>query len=111
MKIDDTVEALRRMTAEIERLRGEVVSHRPDMLLSFRKAARLLGIDRGATLHALIKSGQLKTVRVGQRERIPMSEINRLTATGFDPAARRPRATRRVSSDSYEHPAAWKLKI
>lgn len=111
MKVDETAGALSRLAAEIERLRSEIVSHQPDVLLSFRKAAKLLGIDRGATLNALVRSGQLRTVSAGKRQRIPMSEINRLAAVGFDSMATKPRAKRAKAVDVYEHPTTWKLVV
>jgi excisionase family DNA binding protein len=47
-------------------------------LLSFRRAARVLGISRETTLPDLVRDGRLKTVRVGSRLKIPVTEIKRL---------------------------------
>lgn len=46
-------------------------------LLSKKEAASELGIDP-KTLDKSIAKGQIVAVRVGERDKIPMSEINRL---------------------------------
>lgn len=51
-------------------------------LLSMRKAARLLGVSAGRTLKPLIDCGAIRTVRVGNRDRIPRSEIERIAREG-----------------------------
>jgi excisionase family DNA binding protein len=74
----DGTDAVSRLAGEIERLRIAIKRDTPHGLLSFRKAAKLLGIDRGRTLHDMIAAGQIRTVHVGSREKIPVSEIQRL---------------------------------
>jgi len=49
-------------------------------LLSKRAAARRLGVDRGTTLTRLIHSGQIRTLTVAGRVKIPASEIERIEA-------------------------------
>ena len=74
----DGLDAVSRLAGEVERLRIAIKRETPTGLLSFRKAARLLGIDRGRTLNDLVDSGQIRTVHVGKRVKIPVSEIHRL---------------------------------
>jgi excisionase family DNA binding protein len=78
---DDDLEPLRREIAEIRALvsgrgpaRREVVSK--------REAARMLGIDRGATLSALIADGHLRAVEIRGRACIPRADVERVIATG-----------------------------
>jgi excisionase family DNA binding protein len=47
-------------------------------LLSKREAARRLGIDRNTTLRDLIDGGEIRTVVIAGRVKIPASEIERL---------------------------------
>jgi len=71
-------------------------------LLSKREAARRLGIDRGTTLQDLIRSGQIRTVVLAGRVKIPVSEIERIEAGGDTPRtvqetqARAPRVPRQT---------------
>lgn len=55
----------------------------PRVLLTVEQAAQAIGIGR-TTMFALVKSGELKSVKVGRLRRIPLDEIhaytNRLTA-------------------------------
>lgn len=102
---EDTADALKRLTAEIERLRASFSP--PPALLSFRKAAKLLGIDRGSTLQALIKSGQIKCVKAGRTVRIPLSEINRLAVQGFEELGPKAAKARSIAATA---PSAWKLR-
>jgi hypothetical protein len=53
-------------------------------LFSARAAAQMLGVSRGRTIAFLIDTGQVRTVEVNGRKRIPMSEIDRLASVGFD---------------------------
>jgi hypothetical protein len=55
----------------------------PPLVVSFREAARLLKIDRGATLHDLIRAGQLRPIPWGARQRIPLEQIQALARRGF----------------------------
>lgn len=47
-------------------------------LLSYRQAAKLLGVDRGTTLKQLIAAGHLSVVQHGKRKRIPAGDVLRL---------------------------------
>jgi hypothetical protein len=53
------------------------------LALTFRDAARLLRIDRGATLHGLIDTGVLRPVPWGTGKRIPLEQVQELARTGF----------------------------
>jgi len=87
---------------EVRGLRAEVVAIRsslaaklapsppPPRLLSQRQAAKMLGIDRGATLGDLLASGNLRTVTLGGRPRIPLVEVERLAAEGTTRTGRKP---------------------
>jgi excisionase family DNA binding protein len=55
----------------------------PSLACTFREAARLLRIDRGSTLHDLIRAGRLKPVPWGKSQRIPLEQIQELARTGF----------------------------
>jgi hypothetical protein len=72
-------------------------------LLSKREAAKRLGIDRGTTLPDLIRSGQIKTVILAGRVKVPASEIERIEAGGDSPRpsapGRRPAAPARRSTN------------
>jgi excisionase family DNA binding protein len=46
----------------------------PRVLLSIEAAAERLSIGR-TTMYALVKSGQIKTVRVGRRRLVPTDEL------------------------------------
>ncbi len=50
--------------------------------VSKSKAARLLGIDHKTTLRDLIQDKRLLTVPVGNRRKVPMSEIERVEREG-----------------------------
>ncbi|ABC81608.1 hypothetical protein Adeh_1836 [Anaeromyxobacter dehalogenans 2CP-C] len=62
------------------------------LALSKRAAAKKLGIDRGRTLSLLIRTGRLRTVPWGNAVRIPLAEVERLAAEGFDAKGAAPRA-------------------
>ena len=47
-------------------------------LLSYRAAARLLGVDRNTTLPDMVKRGEIKVMQVNGMPRIPLAEIVRL---------------------------------
>ena len=56
------------------------------LLLSKRKAARLLGVGRGNTLEQLIREGHIRTVIVAGRVRIPREEVERVAREGTEKA-------------------------
>ncbi|HET6412206.1 MAG TPA: helix-turn-helix domain-containing protein [Anaeromyxobacter sp.] len=64
----------------------------PPRLLSLRAAAGLLGISPGRTLAPLVRAGRVKTVMVGRRARIPMSEVERIEREGTGAPAATPGA-------------------
>lgn len=45
------------------------------------EAARRLGVSR-ATIYGLLEHGQLRSVKVGRRRLIPVSELHRLVGDG-----------------------------
>jgi hypothetical protein len=53
------------------------------LALSKREAARLLGIDRGATLDHLIRTGRVHLVPWGRGHRIPLEDVQRVAREGF----------------------------
>jgi hypothetical protein len=54
------------------------------VLLSFRQAAKALGVDRAKTLPGLVKSGAVRTVKgAAGRLKIPQAEIDRVAVEGF----------------------------
>jgi excisionase family DNA binding protein len=76
------------------------------LALTFREAARLLRIDRGATLHRLIAAGRLRPVPWGKGQRIPLEQVQALACEGFtvngkpSRARSRPRSASRVDPDA-----------
>jgi hypothetical protein len=85
---------LEQVLAELQALRKDVArlsSKREVRLLSRREAARMLGVDRGTTLEALIRDGHLRLV-LGK---IPIADLERLLAEGIPETKRRaPRSPR-----------------
>lgn len=71
------------------------------LLLSYRAAARLLGVGRNATLHALIAAGHLVPVVLLGRARIPREQIEALARAGssprLPPVARPPKRKRTIA--------------
>lgn len=55
-------------------------------LLTKSAAANLIGVGRTRTLQRLIDTGAIRTVMVGKRARIPLTEIERFQAEGEGPA-------------------------
>jgi hypothetical protein len=82
---------LEQVLAELQALRKDVArlsSKREVRLLSRREAARMLGVDRGTTLEALIREGHLRLV-LGK---IPVGDLERLLEQGLpEPKRRAPR--------------------
>lgn len=66
-------------------------------LIAIAEAARLLGVSV-FTLRRLADTGDLKSVYVGARRLIPMTEIERIVAVGVG----RPRTRRRKSLSQSE---------
>lgn len=96
------LEALR---AEVAGLRQELTRTRSKggrLMLSFREAARRLGVDRCTALPELVRRGALRSVDSNGRKMIPAVDVERLAQDGFDvtgPAPKkrtsRPRAKER----------------
>lgn len=83
---------------------------RPDkVVLSFREAARVLGISRNTTLVAAVRAGAIRTVIIAGHRKIPRSEIERVQLDGLriDTRPSRRRHQRRRKSD----PAAEILSL
>lgn len=56
----------------------------PKVLLSFREAACILGIDRGSTLQDLVRRKQIRVVRGAKGRRcIPRTEVERVGREGL----------------------------
>lgn len=62
------------------------------LVVSKREAARLLGIDRGATLAQLLDAGLLRVVPWGRGSRIPLVEVERLALKGYTLPTATPKA-------------------
>ncbi len=67
--------------------------------LSLRETARLLGVDRGATLHRLIEIGAIRVLPWMGAVRVPRSEIDRILREGLPPLERRPSRRFRLHRD------------
>jgi predicted site-specific integrase-resolvase len=70
------------------------------LLLSYRDAARLLGIGRGSSLHALIRSGLLRPVTLLGRRFIPREQVEQLARVGERPSQESTKAGRQKPSGS-----------
>jgi len=57
-------------------------------LLSLSEAARQLGVSRNKTLHQWIRDRRIKIVTVEGRQKVPVAEVERLSAEGMGPAGR-----------------------
>lgn len=81
---------LPQLLEQIKGLRDEVGQLRRELrtgskrLLSYREAAKRLGIDRGETLHLLIKRGWLKVVKANGQDKISAEQVEQLARDGFD---------------------------
>ncbi|MDY7225778.1 helix-turn-helix domain-containing protein [Hyalangium rubrum] len=69
-------------------------------LLSKKAAAHLLGVDRATTLEKFIATGQIKTVEIDGRVRIPREEVERVINEGLPTAGPQRSKTRRASKAS-----------
>ena len=106
------------MAARVERLASQFPSQR---LVSKRRAAVVLGVSRGRTLDRLIEEGIIRTVRIGNRDKVPMSEIERLVLEGApnvppprSAASKRtagPRSTKRPPNLAAELAKARAIKV
>lgn len=81
------------------------------LVVSKREAARLLGIDRGRTLGALLKSGQLRSVPWGRGQRVPLEEVQRLAREGFRSPTGSQRSPSRRKSGVVDPAALRKLDL
>jgi len=76
--LGETVTALRAELSTLRKATRRCSSVR--RLISKREAARQLGIDRATTLQQLIDRGEIRTVKLAGKIRIPVSEIERVSA-------------------------------
>lgn len=99
------------LLAKVDALQAEVsalkttTARAPKALLSLRQAAARLGVDRGTTLRDLITSGQLQTVTANDKTKVPASEVERLSRTGFDSST--PIPSRRRAPTKKNAPRDW----
>jgi excisionase family DNA binding protein len=70
---------LQRIAADVASLKRQ---RQPKKLLSLTQAAKQLGVSRNDTLHDLIASKRIRTVKVKGKVRIPASEIERIQSEG-----------------------------
>jgi hypothetical protein len=91
-------ELLARMERLERKLDAALAPRSMPELVSKRRAARLLGVNRDETLEELIRSGRLIPVYVRNRARIPLAQIRRLLEQGDapPPAPVRPTRARRA---------------
>jgi hypothetical protein len=68
------------------------------LVLSNREAAKLLRIDRGETLHDLIRRGLLRPIPWGNGHRIPLEQVQDLARTGYTVNGKPGRAVSRKRS-------------
>lgn len=57
----------------------------PKLLLSVREAARLLGVGRGSTFAEMMRTGEIRVVKVAGRIKVPRSEVDRIVRDGTEP--------------------------
>lgn len=70
---------LQSIAADVAALKRQ---RQPKKLLSLTQAAKQLGVSRNDTLHVLISTKRIRTVKVRGKLRIPSSEIERIQAEG-----------------------------
>jgi excisionase family DNA binding protein len=98
--------ALRKLDAVLDR--GVNTGAR---LLSLRATARLLGLSRTSTLGELIARKAIRTVKVGERVRVPRSEIERIEREGLTIPPRRARGRRRATPGICDPEAIRRLNL
>lgn len=72
------------------------------LLLSKRKAAKMLGIGRCTTLEQLIDEKKIRVVSMAGKIRIPLAEVERVAAEGTEPLVRGARPDRKRPADDSE---------
>lgn len=70
------------LAREVAKLRRSTAAPNTPRLVSFREAARRLGVSRTRTLPALIRDKAIRVVHVNGRARISTDEIERLCREG-----------------------------
>jgi excisionase family DNA binding protein len=98
----DVLVELRQLRVEVQAMRAVPPAKNPPLLLSRRRAAKLLGIDRDETLGELLSTGNIRTVTVGGRTRIPLAEVQRLAAEGTTRTGRKPHRRSRPAAGQDE---------
>jgi hypothetical protein len=93
---------LKQLAVSAQRKRSDRRPWQSKRFLSKREAAQFLGVDRGTTLQALIDGGDLRTVVIVGRVKIPVSEVERLEAgadrpTGSKSAGRKIGTRRQIN--------------
>jgi hypothetical protein len=108
--LDDLLAAVLRIERKVDAL-----SHRrggpPAELLSMRAAAKLLGVDRGVTLPALLKTQRVRTVMVAGRPRVPRAALERVLLEGAPTSTPAPRARHTRPALASEPSALRALKL
>jgi len=98
----DVLEELRQLRGDVQTMRAVPPAKSPPLLLSRRRAAKLLGVDRDETLGELLSTGNIRTVTVGGRTRIPLAEVQRLAAEGTTRTGRKPHRKSRPAAGQDE---------
>lgn len=86
-QIDSLVARLASLEATVERLASllearDAAPAASPRLLSFRAAAKRLGVSRSTTLPDMVKDRRIRVVTVGGRSKIPLSEVERIERDG-----------------------------
>lgn len=103
--------------SELKSLRTTLAERQtPKALMSFRAAAKYLGVDRKTTLRVLVDAGKVRTVLVNGHVKIPFVEVQRIANEGTDPkpAARttvRRELNRIANRDMPDRIRAFKAKL
>lgn len=90
---------LERLEGELRVIRELLERQLPKAAVTYEEAARLLSCS-AKHLRRLVKRGELSTIPVGNLQRIPMSEIHRLT-TPRGEVAEQPRVMRPAVSSEH----------
>lgn len=89
-------EELRLLRLALEELR---VQSAPPIAVSYQEAARMLSVSL-ETIRRMVSRGEVRSVVIGARPRIPMLEITRLVASGVAASRRIQRRTRPSTVES-----------
>lgn len=84
-RLEELLEGVRELLGEIRddlRRQNALLSSHSKATLSITQAARLLGVDRHE-LGRRVAAGEVRSIPVGQRARIPRAEVERLAQVGL----------------------------